>query len=79
VCNSFARTREEIRVFENRVLSKIFGPNGDEVTEEWKRLHNEELNNMYYSPKITRLIKEMCGTWHVWGKEEVPTEVWWEA
>jgi hypothetical protein len=33
---------------------------------------------MYSSPNITRLIKEMCGAWHVWGKEEVPTGFWWE-
>jgi len=34
---------------------------------------------MYSSPNITRLIKEMCGAWHVWGKEEVPTGFWWET
>ena len=79
MCNSFVHTEEVTRVFENGVPSKIFGPNRDEVTGEWRRLHNEELNNMYSSPNITRLIKEMCGTWHVWGREEVPTGFWWET
>jgi hypothetical protein len=57
----------------------MFGPKRDEVTVKWRRLHNEKLNNTYCSPKITRLIKEMCGAWHVWGKEEVPTGFWWET
>jgi hypothetical protein len=69
VYNSFAHTEEGTRVFENRVLSKIFGPNRDEVTGEWRRLHNEELNNMYSSPKYYSADKGMCGAWHVWGRE----------
>jgi len=40
----------KLRVFENRVLRKIFGPRRDEVTGEWRRLHNEELNDLYSSP-----------------------------
>jgi hypothetical protein len=46
--------REEgrLRVFENRVLRRIFGPKRDEVTSEWRELHNEELNNLYSSPDI---------------------------
>jgi hypothetical protein len=43
-------------VFENRVLRRIFGPKRDEVTEKWRKLHNEELNNMYSSPNIVRVI-----------------------
>jgi hypothetical protein len=46
-----------LRLFENRVLRRIFGPKRDEVTEEWKKLHNEELNDLYSSPNIIRVIK----------------------
>jgi hypothetical protein len=46
-----------LRVFENRVLRRIFGPKRDEVTGEWRKLHNEELHNLYSSPNIIRTIK----------------------
>jgi len=46
-----------MRVFENIVLRRIFGPRREEVTEEWRRLHNEELNDLYSSPNIVRVIK----------------------
>jgi len=51
--------REEhwLRVFENRVLRRIFGPKRDEVTGDWRKLHNEELNDVYSSPDIVRVIK----------------------
>jgi hypothetical protein len=45
------------RVFENRVLRGIFVPKKDEVTEEWRKLHNKELNDLYCSPNIIRVIK----------------------
>jgi len=41
-----------LRVFESRVLRKLFGPKRDEVTEEWRKLHSEELNDLYSSPNI---------------------------
>jgi hypothetical protein len=44
-------------VFENRMLKRIFGPKRDEVTGVWRKLHNEELHNMYSSPSIIRMIK----------------------
>jgi hypothetical protein len=59
-CETWSLTlREEhrLRVFEDRVLKKIFGPKRDEVTEDWRRLHNEELNDLYSSPNIVRMIK----------------------
>jgi hypothetical protein len=50
-------------VFENRVLRIIFGPKRDEVTEGWRKLHNEELHNMYSSPSIIRMIKSRRMKW----------------
>jgi hypothetical protein len=44
-------------VFENRVLRRIFGPKRDEVTGDWRKLHNEKLRNLYSSPNIIRMIK----------------------
>jgi len=51
--------REEckLRVFENRVSRRISGPKRDEVTGEWRKLHNEELNDLYCSPNIVQVIK----------------------
>jgi len=46
-----------MRVFENMVLRRIFGPRRDEVTGEWNRLHKEELNDLYSLPNIVRVIK----------------------
>jgi hypothetical protein len=46
-----------LSVFENSVLGRKFGPKRDEVTGEWRKLHNEELNEMYSSPTIVRVIK----------------------
>jgi hypothetical protein len=54
-------------VFENRVLRRIFGLKRDEVTGGWRKLHNEELQNLYSSPSIIRMIKSwrMSWAWHV--------------
>jgi hypothetical protein len=51
------KEKHRLRVFENRVLRRIFGPKRDEVTGEWRKLHNEELRDMYSSPCIIRIIK----------------------
>jgi hypothetical protein len=50
-------------VFGNRVLRRIFGPKRDEVTGEWRKLHNEELRDLYSSPSIIRIIKARRMTW----------------
>ena len=52
-----------LRVFENMVLRRIFGPRRDEVTGEWRSLHNEELNDLYSSPNILRVIKSKRMRW----------------
>jgi hypothetical protein len=50
-------------VFENRVLRRVFGPKRDGVTERWRKLHNEELNDLYSSPNIVRVIKSIRMRW----------------
>jgi hypothetical protein len=57
------RKEHRLRVFENKVLRRIFGPKMDEVTERWRKLHNEELRDLYSSPSIIRIIKLRRMTW----------------
>jgi hypothetical protein len=70
-------------VFENRVLRRIYGSKGDEMTGEWRKLHNWEPHNLYSSPNIIRQIKSMRILWagHVarMGKGRKVHKIWWEA
>jgi hypothetical protein len=61
-CETWSLTlREErrLRVFENRMLRRIFGPKGDEIAEEWRKLRSEELNDLYFLPNFIRTIKSI--------------------
>jgi hypothetical protein len=71
-----------LRVFENRVLMRIFGPKRDEVTGEWRKLHNEELRDLHSSPSLIRIIKSrMRWAGHVarMGRRETLIDYWWES
>jgi hypothetical protein len=57
------REERKLRVFENRVLRRIFGPKRDKVVGEWRNLHNEELNVLCFSPTIVRVIKSRRMRW----------------
>jgi len=65
-CETWSLTLKEerrLRVFGNRVLRRIFGPKKDEIAEAWRKLHNEELNEMHSSPNIVRVIKSRKMRW----------------
>ena len=77
------REEHRLRMFENRVLRRIFGPKRDKVTGEWRKVHNEEFNDLYSSPSILRVIKSRRMRWagHVTRMEErrvegVGGEIW---
>ena len=74
------RDERRLRVFENRVLRRILGPKRDEVTGEWRKLHNKELNDLHPSPIIVGVIKSRSLRWagHVthMGRGEAYTELW---
>jgi hypothetical protein len=57
------REERRLRVFEHRVSRNIFRPKRDEVTAEWRTLHKEEVNNLYFSPNIGRVIKSRRMRW----------------
>jgi hypothetical protein len=82
-CENWSLTlREErrLRVFEKRVLRRVFGPKREEVTGEWRKMHNEELNDVYSLPDIVRVVKSRRMRWagHVarMGRIEVCTGCW---
>jgi hypothetical protein len=57
------RDEHALRVFENRVQRRIFRPKREDVAGEWRRLHNEELHNLYASPNMIRVIKSRAMRW----------------
>jgi hypothetical protein len=67
------REKHELKMFENRVLRRIYGTKREEVAGGWRRLHNEELHNLYASPNIIRVIKLRRVKWagHVTGMGEM--------
>jgi hypothetical protein len=84
-CETWSLTlREEhrLRVLENRVLRRISGPKRDEMTGGWRKLHNEELHNLYFSPSIIRMIKSRMMRWaeHIARirRRGVHIGSWWE-
>jgi hypothetical protein len=77
------RQEHRLEVFENRVLRRIFGPKRDEVTGEWRKLHNEEVHDLYSSPSIIRISKARRMRWagHVARMARIVTRIgcWWES
>jgi hypothetical protein len=83
-CETWSLTLKEerrLRVFENRVLRRIFGPTRDEVTGEWRKRHNEKLRDLYASLNTLRVLKSRRIRWagHVarMGRGEACTGFWW--
>ena len=78
-CFFLLREERRLRVFENRVLRRVFGPKRDEVTGEWRKLHNEELSDLYSLPNIVRVVKSRRMRWagHVARIGEGCTGFWW--
>jgi hypothetical protein len=84
-CETWSLTLREahrLRVFEDRLVRRIFGPKRDELTGDLRKLHNEELHNLYSSPNIIRMIKSRRIRWagHVarMGRRGMHTGYWWK-
>jgi len=75
------RDESRLRVFENRVLRRVFGPKRNEVTGEWRKLHNKELSDLYPLPNIVRVVKSIRMRWvghvaHMGGERCVQGSDW---
>jgi hypothetical protein len=83
MCNLTLREEHRLRVFGNRVLRRILGPKRDEVTSEWRKLHNKELRDLYSSPSIIRIIKSrrmrLAGHVARMGRRGTRIDYWWES
>jgi hypothetical protein len=77
------REEHKLRVFENRLLRRVFGPKRDDVTGEWRKLHNEELRDLYSSPSIIRIIMSRRMRWAGlvarMGRRGTRIDYWWES
>jgi hypothetical protein len=77
------REENRLRVFQNRVLRRIFGPKRDEVTGDWRKLHNDEFHKVYSSPNINRMIKSRRMRWAGnvarMGERVMHIGYWWES
>jgi len=76
------REERRLRVFEDRVLRRVFAPKRDMVTGEWRKLHNEVLNDLYSLPNIVRVVKSRGMRWaghvaRIGARIEVCTGCWW--
>jgi hypothetical protein len=84
-CETWSQTlreKQRLRIFENRVLRRIFGQKRDEVTGEWRKLHNEEFRDLYSSPSINRLTKSrrmrsVRNVARMWSRLMI-MQYWWE-
>jgi hypothetical protein len=78
--NSDIKEEHKMRVFENSVMRRILGPKRNEVTGGWRKLHNEELHDLYSSPSIIRIIKSKRrgrqSMWHEWGRRGTHIGYW---
>jgi hypothetical protein len=83
-CETWSLTLREdrgLRMFDNKGFRGVFGPKRDELTLEWRKLHNEQLNDLYSLPNIVRVVKSRTmrwvGMWQVWGSREECRGCWW--
>jgi hypothetical protein len=81
ICSLTLREEHRLRVFEEVVLRRVFGPKRDDVTGEWRKLHSVKLHNLFSSPNIIRQIRSRLMRWarHVERRGESVQVVWWES